>query len=341
MNALVGIAFVFIGCCSNVIFLELLVTTYPGCGNLVTFAQFLIISIEGFIFTTKFGTVKPEIPVINYCYMVVLFFLVSVVNNYAINFNISMPLHMIFRSGSLIANMILGIIILKKKYTIKKYLSILMISMGICICTIMSAQTVSRESNKHKHYEDEAESDSNEAKDFIIWLIGIGMLTFALFMSARMGIYQEVLYKKHGKHPREALFYSHAIPLAAFVFIGKDIIHHASLFSQSEPVPIPVLGVEVPILWLYMLGNCITQYVCIRAVFFLTTECSSLVVTLVVTLRKFLSLIFSIIYFQNPFTFYHWIGTGMVFGGTLIFLGFVEKVSNAIWPVAKKEEKVE
>ena len=34
------------------------------------------------------------------------------------------------------------------------------------------------------------------------------MLTFGLFLSARMGIYQEVLYKEHGKHPREALFYS-------------------------------------------------------------------------------------------------------------------------------------
>lgn len=36
--------------------------------------------------------------------------------------------------------------------------------------------------------------------------------------------------------------------------------------------------------------------VCIRGVFILTTECASLTVTLVVTLRKFVSLIFSILY---------------------------------------------
>ncbi len=41
----------------------------------------------------------------------------------------------------------------------------------------------------------------------------IGLLTFALFMSARMGIYQEVIYGKYGKHPKEALFYTHALPL--------------------------------------------------------------------------------------------------------------------------------
>lgn len=33
--------------------------------------------------------------------MVTMFFTVSVINNYALNFNIAMPLHMIFRSVSL------------------------------------------------------------------------------------------------------------------------------------------------------------------------------------------------------------------------------------------------
>lgn len=34
------------------------------------------------------------------------------------------------------------------------------------------------------------------------------MLTFALLMSARMGIFQETLYRKYGKHSKEALFYN-------------------------------------------------------------------------------------------------------------------------------------
>lgn len=34
------------------------------------------------------------------------------------------------------------------------------------------------------------------------------MLTFALLMSARMGIFQETLYKQYGKHSKEALFYN-------------------------------------------------------------------------------------------------------------------------------------
>ena len=53
---------VFLGCSLNVIFLELLVKADQGCGNLVTFASFLFISIEGFIFTADFGKRRPKVP---------------------------------------------------------------------------------------------------------------------------------------------------------------------------------------------------------------------------------------------------------------------------------------
>lgn len=83
----------------------------------------------------------------------------------------------------------------------------------------------------------------------------------------------------------------------------------------------------------------VTQYVCIRSVYILTSECTSLTVTLVVTLRKFMSLMFSIFYFQNPFTVYHWIGTVLVFGGTLIFVELASKIRQAIMP--EKETKID
>lgn len=240
-----------------------------------------------------------------------MFFTVSVVNNYALNLNIAMPLHMVFRSGSLIANMILGIIILKKRYSVFKYTSIALVSVGIFICTFMSAKQVT--SNQSSL----GEGDGFQA--FAWWLLGIGALTFALLMSARMGIFQETLYKQFGKHSKEALFYNHALPLPGFIFLASDIYDHAVLFNKSESYEIPVVGVTVPVMWFYLLMNVITQYVCIRGVFILTTECASLTVTLVVTLRKFVSLIFSILYFQNPFTSWHWLGTSLVFIGTLLY----------------------
>ncbi|XP_034444049.1 UDP-xylose and UDP-N-acetylglucosamine transporter [Hippoglossus hippoglossus] len=332
MATVFAIVLVFVGCCSNVVSLELLVRQFPGCGNIVTFTQFLFIALEGFIFQANFGRKKPTIPIRNYVIMVTMFFTVSVINNYALNFNIAMPLHMIFRSGSLIANMILGIVILKKRYSASKYLSIILISAGIFICTIMSAKQVNVAT----------EGSGDEGfYTFVRWLIGIAMLTFALLMSARMGIFQETLYKQYGKHSKEALFYNHFLPLPGFLLLSTDIYQHCLHFSQSAPTVVPVVGVSVPIMWLYLLINVITQYVCIRGVFILTTECASLTVTLVVTLRKFLSLIFSIMYFQNPFTTWHWVGTGVVFLGTLLYTEVWSSVQSALRGPSVKEKKAE
>lgn len=330
MNPTLATILVFVGCCSNVVFLELLVRDFPGCGNIVTFAQFAFIALEGFIFETNFGRRRPKIPIRNYVIMVTMFFAVSIINNYALNFNIAMPLHMIFRSGSLIANLVLGIIILKKRYTASKYIAIVFVSVGIFICTIMSAKQMNEEN---------CVADKS-VYALLRWLLGISMLTFALLMSARMGIFQEMLYKQYGKHAKEALFYNHFLPLPGFLLLSTDIYNHCLLFSQSAPFSLPLFGLTLPVMWFYLLMNVITQYVCIRGVFILTTECASLTVTLVVTLRKFISLIFSIWYFQNPFTMGHWLGTALVFLGTMLYTEIWKNISPAlkIQRLPKKED---
>lgn len=72
----------------------------------------------------------------------------------------------------------------------------------------------------------------------------------------------------------------------------------------------------------------------------LTTEFSSLTVTLVVTLRKFVSLLISIFFFKNPFTKYHWIATFLVFGGTFLFLDLHNKFLE-VFALRKETEKKE
>jgi len=307
-KAATGILGVFLGCGINVIFLELLVKADPGSGNLINFCQFLFIALEGFITTLQCGTKKPAIPIKEYIILVVFFFLVSTTNNIAFNFNIPMTLHLIFRSGSLMANMVLGMIILHKRYTPMKYLSVAMISVGITACTIASGMGVA---------ESAAPAVEGGFSDYFWWVVGISILTFALFMSARMGLYQEVLFKKYGKHPREALFFSHCLPLPWFALIYADLAQHTAIANSSDPINL--LGIAIPCVWIYMAGNVLSQMMCINSVFVLTTECASLTVTLVVTLRKFFSLLVSIYYFNNPFTVTHWVGTTLVFAGTFLY----------------------
>ena len=69
--------------------------------------------------------------------------------------------------GSLIANMFLGIIILKKKYSIREYLSIILISVGICISTLAS----SNDYKKGTKVEETIET-AEDLMSFVWWVVG-------------------------------------------------------------------------------------------------------------------------------------------------------------------------
>jgi UDP-xylose/UDP-N-acetylglucosamine transporter B4 len=252
-----------------VVFLELLVRQDSGIGNLVTFSQFLVIAVEGFFFTTKCGTVGPKVPFKSWIVLVVMYFLVSVTNNYALSYHVPMPLHMVFRAGSLMANMLMGMVLLGKRYKPIKYVSVLMITIGIATCTVMSATSrVSLKTGKAV-FTEEGETTEKAMEELLAaqserlreLMMGIGLLVFAMLMSARMGIYQvrrslgdptagqEVVYGRHGKHAKEALFYTHALPLPGFLLLGPDIMHHWQVrirlglsLCPSATVSLPLCG---------------------------------------------------------------------------------------------------
>lgn len=89
-------------------------------GQLITLGQFIFVAVEGLRHQLTWGKYGPKlkktvVPLSNWLFLVTLFFIVSLLNNIALGYNISMPLHIIFRSGGLIVNMIMGAIILGKR----------------------------------------------------------------------------------------------------------------------------------------------------------------------------------------------------------------------------------
>lgn len=109
---------------SNALTLEELTSKHPNVGHLVTFFQFLIIAIHGFPkhFTiTRWRGIpiprfKPlRLPLSVYIVQVVLYCLLSILNNKAFAYLIPMPVHIIFRSGGLVISMLMGRILLKKR----------------------------------------------------------------------------------------------------------------------------------------------------------------------------------------------------------------------------------
>jgi UDP-xylose/UDP-N-acetylglucosamine transporter B4 len=70
------------------------------------------------------------------------------------------------------ANMILGILILNKSYDVWKYISVIMITVGIFICTIATGSDVKK-----------SQSDKDS---LFYWMIGVCMLSLALFVSGEI-----------------------------------------------------------------------------------------------------------------------------------------------------------
>ncbi|KAG2202016.1 hypothetical protein INT46_008416 [Mucor plumbeus] len=325
------LALIFGGCCSNVFALEVLVTDAPKSGQLITFGQFLFVAVEGLrnqIIWGKYGPkLKPTVvPLSNWLFLVTMFFIVSVLNNLALGYNISVPLHIIFRSGGLIVNMILGALILKKRYSIGQITGVIFVTAGVVWATLDNASA-------------HTENNPGSTTEFFT---GIFLLLIAMILSAGMGLFQEVTYKKYGKQWREGLFYTHFLAIPFFLLFYKDLSNQIVAYNKSPLMPIPALMDQVPFLgylcdilppalleilqsmqmrklWAFLLMNMLTQYVCIAGVNRMTSVATSLTLNLVLNLRKFSSLMFSIIYFKNDFGFGAKMGSLLVFAGTLIY----------------------
>lgn len=249
-----------------------------------------------------------------YILLTAIFWTLSVLNNMAYDYQISQPLHMVFRSSSLAVSLVLGFTVFKKTYNVAQVLGVAIVTAGIFVTTFADSKI---------------DCGPNGCSAVSLWdftnlvswnfsdrkLIGIGLLLSGLVLSSLLGHLQSLgyeLFKK--KDVDEAMFFQHFLAIFFFAPLASSLRDHANLWSASEPY---ILG--VPWLWYNVIGNLITQYICIRGVYLLIGNSGPVTATLVLTCRKFVSLIVSILLFNNPWTNAHWIGSSLVFGGTLIY----------------------
>lgn len=306
---------VFSGCCSNVFVLEGIVSEHPNAGTLVTFCQFLLVSIEGYInffdSQSRFFLRKPKIPWYRWILPVGLFFAVSVLNNHVWIYNISVPVHIIFRSGGTVTTMIVGYLV-GKRYTMRQVLGVATLSVGVFVATLYG--TSGGEGLVLKDESLETQSVFSLSAQNIKFWTGIAELALAAVLTAFQGLAAESLYSKYGCHWRESLFYTHFFSLLFFFPIKNDLLREFRALATSEP-KYNLFGVLVSRQLVNLALNALTQYVCVRGVHNLAGQVSALTVTIVLNIRKFISLLISVYMFGNEFS------EGMITGTVLVFLG--------------------
>ncbi|KAG6888020.1 hypothetical protein C0995_011062 [Termitomyces sp. Mi166 len=236
--------------------------------------------------------------------------------------------------------MLLGWLFAGKRYTIVQVFSVFLVTLGVILTTLSASPTHSPKSN-------------NISTNPYTYATGVAILTLALVFSGFLGLVQDWTYSKYGRPPppssaassqrmkeppawQESMFYLHFLALPMFFSVRSDLkaqFHAVNngprmsidlLFPQKNIVELTVPAAALPLLL-----NTLTQLLCVSGVHRLTTRVSALTVTLVLVVRKAVSLVLSVVgvgligHGKDPSSevdmVIMWSGAAMVLVGTVIY----------------------
>jgi UDP-xylose/UDP-N-acetylglucosamine transporter B4 len=160
--------------------------------------------------------------------------------------------------------------------------------------------------------------------------MGLIILFIAQILSAIMGLYTEDTYREYGPHWKENLFYSHFLSLPLFLPFIPSMSRQFMRLASSAPLALPftqaaaleglpekfqtgIGSIYIPSQLAYLVMNVLTQYACIRGVNLLASASSALTVTIVLNVRKLVSLLLSIWLFGNR------LSPGTLVGAIIVF----------------------
>ncbi|ODV82351.1 golgi uridine diphosphate-N acetylglucosamine transporter [Suhomyces tanzawaensis NRRL Y-17324] len=295
----------FGGCCLNVFVLEqLLANSSHPLGTAITFAQFLFIAVASWPSQIdpqssswkRLWLPPSHIPIHKWFYYVVMFFTVSLLNNLVLKYNISIPLHTIFRSSSTVITMAVGYLFGGKCYNRGQVLSCLIMSLGAILATFRSGSGTSHANSQ--------------------FVLGVVLLIALSILASLMSLYNESLFRQYGNHWQESLFYTHFLGLPLFLLVGPDLKREFLVIWNDQKV-YEIGQFSVKKQAANLLINMVSQYVCIRSVSKLAGKTLALTVSIVLLVRKFVSLIISVVWFGNA------IGSNGAWGAVLVFVGTV------------------
>eukprot|EP00392_Amoebophrya_sp_AT5.2_P000619 g620.t1 len=326
-DAVLPFALVFGGCCLAMIFFEKALKQDPGCGNFLTFTELCFIAVENLPRRiSPFSSTSKFLPLVatkkDHFLHAVFFVSMSWLVNYAFSFNIAVPIHTIVRSCNVVATLVLGYLFFNQRYALVQVAASMFVTVGILVGTLADAKVVAACGGSEGIFECLRESmggggaapaaasasppsaasegsTSAQQENLVVWSIGIGILLLCLVTQSTLGHIQRRMYDPYlekgtvskNELAEEFLYTSSIASLLGCLLFWDEIKVH-----YGKPLAC-----------------------CLKGVFYLSTRYSALTVNITLSMRKFFTVVFSIIYFQNPWSRQHSIAAVFVFGGGLLY----------------------
>ena len=311
------------------------------------------------------------VPFKRYVLLAGLFALMSWLNNLAFAFRVSQPLHVVFRSANLMVTFLFGRVFFGRKYSNQQFLLIAALTVGALSNTLAEAIL------GDTRLKAVAESAATTNLNFATWIIGVLILIAVMCLQTLLGEMQSRTTTEFGKAGDESTFFMHLLSVPVIFLLVtastsppylslSGIQERLLLWSKSPPAGLEFtrmanaggagslssvcarLGAGIlsatnlenlPVMYVLVALNVVTQYIGITGVYQLVEVCDPLTVNVLLTVRKAISVVASIVLFGNTFTVWHCVGAVIVFSSSILW-GALPKTTTTTQAAAQQGSAV-
>ncbi|KAH9129193.1 hypothetical protein AeMF1_000739 [Aphanomyces euteiches] len=269
------------------------------------FIQCVFNALVAFLATFIWIPKNKSVPLMPFAYSSFSYLGAMLCSNEALKY-VNYPTQALGKSCKMIPVMLMGVVLGRKKYSWKEYVSVLLITAGIVTFQL------GKDSSKGKQQENS--------------VYGLGLLFLSLFMDGLTGSGQEQMVEVHKPSVHQQMLNTN-LWAVFYTGIGCLLTSHGAeglTFCLNNP--------EIyQSLFYFSLCSALGQ----NFIYFTVQRFSALTCTTITTTRKFFTILASVLYFGNALATQQWVGVGIVFTG----IGIELMTKYAKYGAAKKASK--
>lgn len=207
--------------------------------------------------------------------------------NVAFGMGIAMPVALVVKNGGLLCQMLSGAVVTHEVYSLQQMASAIVITFGILVTVLANAGQ-----------KPSVSAGDDASVSLLATVVPAAILLGAMMCRALGSSVSQLAFREHGKRYHEVLFYQHALGLPLLLWHWRGL--SAQAWAWSTGVTMNVFGFAVPMLWMYLASQVVLNYVVTKSCTELVGCSSSVVLNLVLTMQRFVSIVVSATIFNAP-----------------------------------------
>lgn len=230
--------------------------------------------------------------------------------------------------------LLVGAALFREAYSLIEVVGVVMLTAGVIIATYADSVGVGVAPSSSSS----AAGTERDVAALLWWGAGVALLFAGTVMTSMLTHLQSYGFRRYNPPTREGLLIQYAMCIPFFLPLAPRLASQAKVWSAGEAVGLG--GASVPVAWAYVVLDAATQTVCISGVHACVRSLGSLRSTIVMTIRKFISLVLSILIFGHDVGYKHAVGAALVVAGTLLHnIGRQRRARSASAGAGAEEEE--